>query len=658
MFVLSVKTFHDRTRHIEAELGRHGIAFEWIFEYDANELTPEQIEAVFAPSDLKRAHQSLVLKFIETWKICVARGYRRILVFEDDVVLSDRFNDVFASAIQEADGLAPGYAIYLGCGDNKYVGRESRGGRALVPMSPKELPAADAMIFDQEAARRRLNYVQANKVARPGDWLIREADSACGVLHFWLSESIVEQGSMNGRFESSLDAKRTERGRAWVWLRFRWDRWRRRTLGSTRPEEARIDAGEARATVRRDIWAISVARFAAALTAIGAFVVPGVASVASGLMVLALLAAPSRWQRLKHAFSQPLGQASLLVIAVLGLAMTWSPLDVKAALRAWIGWRQFLWLFVALALFETRRSRMVFMALFAFAATLTACVSIGAWLAGVPVGADPVAPYVVFRNHVTQAMAFAAGALFAAVLALQPETGHRRRAAAWVGAAVLAISLVATTPGRSGYLVMAIVAIALAMTQWRGRARMVATAGVLAALVVLAVASPVVLERFESGIGELRSARQSSELTSMGIRVVIWENTRALIAEAPLLGHGLGSFAREYPRFAAKYGSGWQATPSEDPHNQYLYFLAETGVLGLLAFGWWLLAAARQPVTGPCRVAGLALLLAWCVTSLFSSHFKTFNEGHMIMMFLGVLLAREAGLQASSRPSTAAVTSS
>jgi O-antigen ligase len=205
---------------------------------------------------------------------------------------------------------------------------------------------------------------------------------------------------------------------------------------------------------------------------------------------------------------------------------------------------------------------------------------------------------------------------------------------------------------------MAIVAVALAMSQRRGRARMVATAGVLAALVVVTVASPLVLERFERGIGELRSARQSSELTSMGVRVVIWQNTRELIAEAPLLGHGTGSFALEYPRVAARNGSGWQATPSEDPHNQYLYFLAETGVLGLAAFGWWLLAAARQPVTGPFRVAGLALLLAWCVTSLFSSHFKAFNEGHMIVMFLGVLLAREADLQASSRPSTAAATSS
>ncbi|HET9022995.1 MAG TPA: glycosyltransferase family 25 protein, partial [Burkholderiaceae bacterium] len=567
VFVLSVKTFHDRIRHIESELGRHGIAFEWIFEHDADALTPEQVDAVFAPSDMQRGHQSLVLKHIETWKRCVERGYRRVLVFEDDAVLARDFERVFAAAMDEADRVDRPYMVYLGCGDNKYVAGARRSPTML--LTPDiELPATDATVLDRRAAELRLAYVAARKITRPADWLMREADAAMGVTQFWLREPIVEQGSMNGRFTSVLDDKRTDRGRRWNWMRFRWDRWRRRTLGSTRPEEARVDAGEARATVRRDIWAISVARFAAAMTAIGAFVVPGLASGSAGVMVLALLAAPSRWQRLKHAFWQPLGQATLLLLAVLGLATLWTPLEARPALREWIAWRHLLWLFAALALFETRRAKVAFAGLFASVATLTACVSIGAWLAGIAVHADPVAPYIVFRNHVTQGMAFAAGALFAVLLALQPETGRRWRAVAWASATILGFSLVASTPGRSGYVVLAVVALALALTQARGRARLVSMAGVVAALVVLTVASPVVHERFQRGVDELRNAKHSKELTSMGIRVVIWENTRELIAEAPLVGHGVGSFPKEYPRFAAKNGSGWQATPSADPHNQ------------------------------------------------------------------------------------------
>jgi O-antigen ligase len=657
VFVLSVKSFHDRIRHIEDELGRHGIAFEWIFEHDAGELTSAQIEAVFAPSDLKRGHQSLVLKHIETWKRCVERNYRRVLVFEDDVVLARDFERVFGLAMDEADRIERPYMVYLGCGDNKYV-EGARGSPTMLLEPEIELPATDATVLDRRAAELRLAYVERHKITRPADWLMREADAAMGITQFWLREPIVEQGSMNGRFVSVLDDKRTDRGRRWNWIRFRWDRWRRRTLGSTRPAEARADAGEARATVRFDIWAISVARFAAAMTAIGAFMVTGLASAAAGFMVLALLAAPSRWQRLKHAFWQPLGQATLVLIVVLAAAMLWSPLALKPVLREWIAWRHLAWLFFALALFETARSKAVFTALFMTAAAITACVSIGAWALGIAIHDDPVAPYVVFRNHVTQGMAFSAAALFACMFALQPGIARWARGLALAALAVLVFSIVVSTPGRSGYLVLAVVAFALAASRWRGRQRVFAILAVIAALTVLSIASPLVSERFERGVDELRSAGQASELTSMGIRVVIWENTLRLIGEAPLLGHGTGSFKSEYARVVAKHESGWQATPSADPHNQYLAFLAETGVLGLAAFAWWLLAAFRQPVAGQYRVAGLALLVAWCLTSLFSSHFRTFNEGHMIMLFLGALLARGADLQVVSTSSTAAATSS
>ena len=62
---------------------------------------------------------------------------------------------------------------------------------------------------------------------------------------------------------------------------------------------------------------------------------------------------------------------------------------------------------------------------------------------------------------------------------------------------------------------------------------------------------------------------------------------------------------------------------------------------------------------GSFGVIGIALLLAWSLTSLFSSHFHTFNEGHLIAILLGVCLAREVGTQshALSAASTAERTS-
>lgn len=224
VYVLSVRSFADRIAHVQRELARHQIRFEFVFEHDADVIPDALIERRFAASDMKRGHQSLDLKHIETWERTVARGYSRVLVFEDDVVLAAGFSAQFARAMARAEGLPPGWAVYLGRGDNHYVGRTDAD-TVLVPGG--ELPATDAIVFDLEAARRRLAYLEHHKITRPADWLTRETDAAVGVAHWWLATPIVEQGSMNGKFESVLDEKRRSRGRGYAWMRYRWDKlWR------------------------------------------------------------------------------------------------------------------------------------------------------------------------------------------------------------------------------------------------------------------------------------------------------------------------------------------------------------------------------------------------------------------------------------------------
>ncbi|MGZ8994448.1 MAG: glycosyltransferase family 25 protein [Burkholderiaceae bacterium] len=422
VFVLSVRSFHDRIAHIEAELRRHGIAFEWIFEHDAAELTPGLIEATFAPSDMGPPQQSLVLKHIEAWKRCVARGYRRILVFEDDAILASDFTQVFGAAMQAADAIDQPYMIYLGCGDNKYVSPSKSPGSVLVKTN-LALPATDAIVVDQRAARLRLEYVGRQKITRPADWLMREADAAMGIAHYWLADPIVEQGSMTGRFASVLDRKRIDRSRAWIGLRFRWDRWRRRTLTRDPSDEFVNDASLTAAERGRDRWALAIARTAAALVAIGAFTGAAVANIAAVVMLLALFAAPSALWRLRRAWHQPLGRAAIMFLIVLLLAATWSTAPFQAALRAWIGWRQFLLLFIALAIFDTRSSKLVFASIFVIAASIGAIASFLQFDFGAAQVNSDVAGGIILRNHVTQGMAMTAGALLGLVLLLNARRG-------------------------------------------------------------------------------------------------------------------------------------------------------------------------------------------------------------------------------------------
>ncbi|HXY05553.1 MAG TPA: glycosyltransferase family 25 protein [Burkholderiaceae bacterium] len=229
VLVVSVRSFHDRIAHIRAEMGRFGIEFEWIFDFDPDSITPELLERTFAPSDMRLPHQSAVLKHIATWRICVERNYRRVLVFEDDVVLATNFPQVLAQAMAEVDLLSTPYLVYLGCGHNRYAAGARDSSTMLVSGGP--LPAAEAIVFDRQSAAMRLAWLDRNKVTRPPDWLLREIDAQLGIPHYWLREPVVEQGSMNGKFASVLDEKRRGRGRWYAWLRFRWDRWRHRAVG-------------------------------------------------------------------------------------------------------------------------------------------------------------------------------------------------------------------------------------------------------------------------------------------------------------------------------------------------------------------------------------------------------------------------------------------
>ena len=224
VFVLSVRSFADRIAHIQAELARQAIEFEFVFDYDANAIPEDVIERRFAPSDMKRSHQSLVLKHIRTWELMRERNLARVLVFEDDALLAPDFVAGLGEALREAQALPPGWCIYLGRGNNQHMG--ARSGPALLPGGL--LPATDALVFDRAAAERRLDHLATRRITRPADWLIRETDAAVGVPHYWLRTPLVEQGSMNGRFDSVLDRKRQWRGRWYSWLRYRWDGWWKR----------------------------------------------------------------------------------------------------------------------------------------------------------------------------------------------------------------------------------------------------------------------------------------------------------------------------------------------------------------------------------------------------------------------------------------------
>ncbi len=227
VFVHSVKTFTARIAHVTRELGRFGIPFEFIFDFDAAEIDDATMQKYFAGGSPMKKQASLTLKNLQAWRLADARGARRIMVFEDDAVLHPAFHTRLAAAMRAADALAPAWHIFLGGTDAKVPDRFFVHPGPLVPLAST---TAEGYVSDLEACRRRLAWCAANKIRHPADQLIAHIDAALGVAQYWPPEPLVEQGSVTGIFDSELDATRLKHSRFYNVARHRWTKWRRRTL--------------------------------------------------------------------------------------------------------------------------------------------------------------------------------------------------------------------------------------------------------------------------------------------------------------------------------------------------------------------------------------------------------------------------------------------
>ena len=406
--------------------------------------------------------------------------------------------------------------------------------------------------------------------------------------------------------------------------------------------------------------ALTVARGAVAVALAGTAFSPPLTHVGLFVLLLAFPLIPAARERLLHALRTPLARAALALLGVLAIAMLWSNAPWPHRIDVLADWRTLPLMLLTLAVFDTAASK----ARLAFA--LVAVAAAGALLSFGSVAFDRVVltgwpPGVVFRNSSTQSMVFVVGLTFATVLAAwrgESALSVPLRRVCAVAALLLFANLLFVTYGRSGQVAALIIAGVLGLSLLRGRTRWATLVAVPAVALAVVASSAVIQQRFTLGWNEMQTVEAAPGVTSMGMRVVMWRTTVEVLKDSPWWGYGTGGFDAAYAAKTPHLNSGWRATPTADPHNQYLYVWASAGVPGLLALLAFMLAAVLQRADAPWRQLAVALLAAWSVTSLFSSHFQTFSEGHLIVLLLGVLLAPPMHQRGVNAANTAASTSS
>lgn len=108
--------------------------------------------------------------------------------------------------------------------------------------------------------------------------------------------------------------------------------------------------------------------------------------------------------------------------------------------------------------------------------------------------------------------------------------------------------------------------------------------------------SPHVQHRLYEGIQDLKQYEAGYVSTSWGQRLVFWEGALRMANEHPIVGVGTGDYMVEMDRLQDQHLI--PQTPNlayiDNPHNTYLAYLADLGVVGLGMLLWFLLAAVRE----------------------------------------------------------------
>ena len=224
IYVISVVKFTDRQASIQDQLRVFGLEPIFIWDYDADSLTDIERSRCLDGS-LPDKSISTVLKHIEAEHRFLQSDAEWCLVLEDDALLPADFDTKMRSVLTLVESIDMACLIFVGGTDNRLDSRFFNSDSISLIESP--LTTAEAYILNRKGCQARLEWLVVNKIDRPADHFLRHLDDELGIVHFRVSEPFVSQGSITGRFKTSLDSSRGKHSAGYLKLRFIWNRFRK-----------------------------------------------------------------------------------------------------------------------------------------------------------------------------------------------------------------------------------------------------------------------------------------------------------------------------------------------------------------------------------------------------------------------------------------------
>ena len=244
----------------------------------------------------------------------------------------------------------------------------------------------------------------------------------------------------------------------------------------------------------------------------------------------------------------------------------------------------------------------------------------------------------VFGDYITQNLMMA----FFSVIAVQ-KFFHSKivvKKILWgVTGALAIVSISHLSQGRTGLVLLAVGLLAYAISATRGKMLLGAVIGTILIIGLTFWTSSLMQDRFSMAVVEARRY-DIDKMTSIGHRLYNYKITSELIFEKPFFGHGTGAYHTEICRFVER--QEWCPIFNWHPHNQYLLFGADHGVLGVSIYLFLLLTlyrAALKTENFESKVLLFSLVSMLLIGSFFNSSLFSSRESQFFIYFVSLLVS-------------------
>jgi O-antigen ligase len=354
-----------------------------------------------------------------------------------------------------------------------------------------------------------------------------------------------------------------------------------------------------------------------------------------------------RWAAVRE---NPITMPALTMFALIVVGASYSSGPIDTILQSLNKYSKFLFLLLAISLLGEDKWRQRCWLAFSAAMVFTLIsVYAGLWVhipwakATTPSGWGT--DHTIFKDYIAQGLLLSTSAAYAITRAIEAPGTHKKTV--WAVFALLAIlAVLFLSNGRTGYLAVFCMLITYALAIVPKRLRLYALLVSTALITVGLLSSP----NAQTRIGQLFAEAQTqlsapggvnrlNGKTSTGARLSMWAFSIEQIKERPLLGSGTGSYG-SLARSECGDRPYCDAT-SVHPHNQFLFFGVELGLIGLFAFCYYLYAAAKAStkLEPPRRALLLSFLAIFVVDSLVHGALWLAVENHLFTFILALLMA-------------------